>query len=161
VVGYTLSVRIVDPKALRMRYRLTQAQVAERAGVKPSEVSAVENGVAYTPGARERVLDAIRDLARPQVGLTPEVRAEILAIFDAVAATHVRVFGSVATGTDQPGSDIDFVAKFPDGFSLFSMVELESDLEDLLGVNVDVVSDHPRGGRALAEITRTAVPLAP
>lgn len=160
-ICYTLRVSNTDLKALRLRYRLTQAQVAERAGVQQPEVSAVENGVRSTPEAKERVMNAIRGLARPQVGLTADVRATALAIFKAVGATDVRIFGSVASGTDKPGSDIDFVAKFPQGFSLFSLVALEDELEGLLGVRVDVVSDDPRGGRVITEITRTAVALTP
>ncbi|MGI8522593.1 MAG: nucleotidyltransferase family protein [Nocardioides sp.] len=71
---------------------------------------------------------------------------------------HLR--SSLAHGTARPGSDVDFVAKFPPGFSLFSMMALEDELESLIGVPVDVVSDDARGGRVLAEINRSAVPLS-
>jgi predicted nucleotidyltransferase/DNA-binding XRE family transcriptional regulator len=147
-------------RALRERYGLTQAQVAAQAGVKQPEVSAVENGVRCTPEARQRILTAIRELARPQIGLTPDVRAKALAVFAKFGGTDVRIFGSVAQGTDKPGSDVDFVARFPAGFSLFDLMALEEELEELIGIPVDVVSDDPRGGHALAEINRSAVPLA-
>lgn len=150
---------VSDVKAVRQRYKLTQAQVAERAGVKQPEVSAVENGARSTTGARERTLKAIRDLARPSIGLTPDVRAQALGAFKRFGASEVRIFGSVATGTDRPGSDIDFIAKFPSGFSLFAMFDLQDELEDIIGLPVDVVSDDPRGGRVLAAINRGAVPL--
>jgi predicted nucleotidyltransferase len=149
----------VDLKALRQRYGLTQAQVAARAGVKQPEVSAVENRTRATPEARARILEAIQQLARPEVGLTPDVRAQALQVFATYGAKDVRLFGSVARGSTRPGSDIDFVAKFPPTFSLFQLVDLESELEDVIGLPVDVVSDDPRTGRVLEEIRRTAVPL--
>ena len=150
---------MTDVKAVRERYRLTQAQVAARAGVKQPEVSAVENGTRSTPGARERTLKAIRDLAQPSVGLTAEVRAQTLEAFKRYGASEIRVFGSVARGTDRPGSDIDFIAKFPTGFSLFSMFDLQDELEDIIGLPVDVVSDDPRGGQVLTAINSDAVPF--
>ena len=56
-------------------------------------------------------------------------------------ATHPRAFGSVARGTDESGSDLDLLVRFTAGASLFDLVELQGDLQDLLGVNVDVVSE--------------------
>lgn len=150
---------VIDLKALRQRYRLTQKAVAAAAGVKQPEVSAVENGTRSTPEARARIRGAIHELARPSVGLTTEVRAEVQAVFEEYGATDVRIFGSVATGTDRAGSDIDFVARFPEGFSLFSLMALEDELEELIGLPVDVISDHRRGGRILRAISRSAVPL--
>lgn len=149
-----------DIRSLRLRFGLTQTQVAERAGVKQPEVSAVESGGRQTPEARERVLAAIRALARPRDVLTPEVREHALEVFARYGATDVRLFGSVARQTDRPGSDIDFIAKFPDGFSLFAMVALEEALEEVIGLPVDVVSDDPReSGRVLTAINASAVPL--
>ena len=150
---------VSDLKALRQRYRLTQKQVAAYAGVQQPVVSAVENGVRATPEARARVLAAIRALARPGEGLTPDVRSEALAVFAKYGASDVRIFGSVAKGTDHPGSDIDVVAKFPAGFSLFEMMALEEELEDVIGLPVDVISDDPRAGRVLDAINKSATPF--
>jgi uncharacterized protein len=52
----------------------------------------------------------------------------------------MRVFGSVASGEDVPGSDLDLLVRFAPGASLFDQVGLAQDLEDVLGVRVDVVS---------------------
>ncbi len=149
----------MDIRVLRERYRLTQAQVATQAGVKQPEVSAVESGTRSTPEARTRILKAIRELARPELGLTPDIRAQVLQVFAKYGAEDVRLFGSVVSGTTRPGSDVDLVATFPPTFSLFDLVELESELEDLIGVSVDVVSDDPRAGRAIEQIRNAAVPL--
>jgi predicted nucleotidyltransferase/DNA-binding XRE family transcriptional regulator len=150
---------VSDLKALRLRHRLTQKQVAAYAGMQQPVVSAVENGVRATPEARARVLAAIRALARPGEGLTHDVRTQALAVFAKYGASDVRIFGSVSKGTDHPGSDIDFVAKFPPGFSLFEMMALEEELEDVIGLPVDVISDDPRAGRVLEAINKSATPL--
>lgn len=82
-------------------------------------------------------------------------------IWDRYAITDVRVFGSVARGDDEPGSDLDLLFRGPDNFSLFTMVDLNDDLEALLGVPVDLVSNHPANqGRTMQAIRAAAIPLA-
>lgn len=62
----------------------------------------------------------------------------------AVAARHhasrVRLFGSVARGEERPGSDIDLLVDFTKDSSLFDLMRMARELEDLLGHRVDVVS---------------------
>jgi predicted nucleotidyltransferase len=62
----------------------------------------------------------------------------------AAAARHhgarVRLFGSVARGDEQPDSDIDFLVDFDAASSLFDLIRLTRELQDLLGRQVDVVS---------------------
>lgn len=61
----------------------------------------------------------------------------------AVARHHggrVRLFGSVARGDEQPGSDIDLLVDFDEASSLFDLIRLTRELQELLGRPVDVVS---------------------
>lgn len=62
----------------------------------------------------------------------------------AVAARHhasrVRLFGSVARGEERPGSDIDLLVDFTKDSSLFDLMRMARELEDLHGHRVDVVS---------------------
>lgn len=67
-------------------------------------------------------------------------RDEILALAEKHGARNVRVFGSVARGEAEPGSDIDFVIDVGDNPSPFFPGGLLCDLEDLLGCRVDVVT---------------------
>jgi predicted nucleotidyltransferase len=97
--------------------------------------------------------------ARPSRLLTPDTRARLLQMFEQYGATDVRLFGSVAAGTDRPDSDIDFIATFPDDFSLLAMFGLQAELAAIIGVPVDVVSDDPWGGRAVQVIRDAAVPF--
>jgi predicted nucleotidyltransferase len=62
----------------------------------------------------------------------------------AAAARHrgvrVRLFGSVARGDENSDSDIDLLVDFTAGSSLFDLLDLTQELEDLLDHSVDVVS---------------------
>ncbi len=64
-----------------------------------------------------------------------------------IAARHhgrrVRLFGSVARGDERDGSDIDLLVDFSPGSSLFDLLRLNRELEELFRRPVDVVS---RGG---------------
>lgn len=67
-------------------------------------------------------------------------RDEIAAVVRRHKGRSVWIFGSVARGEERPGSDIDFLVQFEPGSSLFDLMDLEAELEELLGVQVDVVS---------------------
>jgi hypothetical protein len=49
------------------------------------------------------------------------------------------VLGSVARGEDCADSDVDLLADFPPGLSLFGLGRLEADLEGILGTRVDLI----------------------
>lgn len=74
-------------------------------------------------------------------------RNQILLIAARHGARKVRVFGSVARGTDRRGSDIDFLVEMEEGRSLLDHAALVLDLERLLKRSVDVASE--RGLRRL------------
>lgn len=69
--------------------------------------------------------------------------------------TNPRVFGSVLHGDDQDGSDLDLLVDTLPVTTLFDLGGLQIELEELLGVPVDLLtpSDLPRKfrDRVLAE----------
>ncbi len=67
-------------------------------------------------------------------------RAKILALALRRGVVSLRVFGSVARGEADASSDVDFLAEFEPGRSLFDQVHLIDDLTALLGTRVDVVA---------------------
>jgi predicted nucleotidyltransferase len=82
-------------------------------------------------------------------------RGDILALAAARGVSRVRIFGSVARGEDREGSDVDLLVDVPAGTSLLHIVGLRLDIEDALGVKVDLCTErelHPAlRSRILAE----------
>jgi uncharacterized protein len=91
---------------------------------------------------------------RPSVALASK-REQVLALAAARGVCDLRVFGSVARGEDCDGSDLDLLIEMPLGTSLLQIVGLQQDLEDVLGIPVDLCTDrelHPAlRPRVLAE----------
>lgn len=67
-------------------------------------------------------------------------RQAILEIARRHHAANVRLFGSVARGEEQQGSDIDFLVDFLPGTTLLDQVGLIQELSSKLDCKVDVVS---------------------
>jgi uncharacterized protein len=55
-------------------------------------------------------------------------------------AANPRVFGSVLHGTDREGSDLDLLVDALPGATLFDLGGLQIELEELLGVGVDLLT---------------------
>ncbi len=68
-------------------------------------------------------------------------RQEILDLAAARGASNVRVFGSVARGEAHGDSDVDFLVTLARDRSLIDLGGLLMDLRDLLGREVDVVTE--------------------
>jgi uncharacterized protein len=73
--------------------------------------------------------------------LLEEKRAEILTLAAQHGAVNVRIFGSVARREDDAASDIDFLVQLQPGRSLLDLGALLMDLQDLLGRDVDIVTE--------------------
>jgi predicted nucleotidyltransferase len=66
-------------------------------------------------------------------------RAEVRAAAARRGASNLRIFGSLARGDDGVDSDIDFLVDFEASRSLVDVAGLILDLQEILGVPVDVV----------------------
>ena len=73
--------------------------------------------------------------------------------------SDLRVFGSVATGTDTEQSDIDFLVRADPKASLFDLGGLYSDLETLFGDNFDLLEESAIPEQYRSEILAEAVPV--
>ena len=89
----------------------------------------------------ERLLDHARR-QRPSAALAA-ARAEVLATITAHGGSDPAVFGSVARDQDTTDSDLDLLVTMTPESTLVDLIEMEQALQDLLRVQVDVVS---RGG---------------
>lgn len=86
-------------------------------------------------------------------------RAEILGSAQRHGARNVRVFGSVARGEADAGSDADFLVDLDRGRSLVDLGAFLMDLQDLLGRRVDVATPASLKDRIRAIVLQEAVPL--
>ena len=86
-------------------------------------------------------------------------RSEILAILARGGARRPKVFGSVANGSDLPGSDIDLLVEIDNGVTLFSLARLERQLSDLLGAPVDLVPADGLREHLAERVLAEAIPL--
>ncbi len=91
--------------------------------------------------------------------LLQEKRAEILRVARAHGAKRVRVFGSVVRGEARPESDIDLLVDLEPGRNLLDLVAIKQELEDLLGREVDVLTEAAVSPYLREQILREAVPL--
>jgi predicted nucleotidyltransferase len=91
--------------------------------------------------------------------LVREKRREILSLAEARGARNVRVFGSAARGEPGPESDVDLLVELEDDRSLVDLGGLAIDLRDLLGREVDVVTESGLHWYIREKVLREAVPL--
>lgn len=68
-------------------------------------------------------------------------RSAILEVARRHGAGAVRIFGSVLHGEAGADSDVDILVRFERERSLLDQIALQQDLSDLLGREVDVVSE--------------------
>jgi len=91
--------------------------------------------------------------------LLREKRQEILAIAAKHGAYNVRVFGSVARGEADEQSDVDILVEAGPEISSWFPAGLIIDLEELLGCEVDVVTEAGLRRRIKDRVLKEAIPL--
>jgi predicted nucleotidyltransferase len=69
-----------------------------------------------------------------------EIKNIILSHLKGFDPIKVGIFGSYARGDNKRGSDIDILVEFKESPSLLTLIKLENDLSEILGVKVDLVT---------------------
>jgi len=67
-------------------------------------------------------------------------RDQIVRIASQYKISNVKLFGSVLREEENAESDIDFLVECGDDCSLFDLISLKYDLEEILGRKIDVVT---------------------
>ena len=78
---------------------------------------------------------------KSSANLALRAREDITRIAAEHGARNVRVFGSVGRGEAGAKSDLDLLVEMVDGRSLFDLIALSEELEEVLGVDVDVLTE--------------------
>ena len=86
-------------------------------------------------------------------------RREIVSIGDRHGVNNVRVFGSVARGDSEDGSDLDLLVDVTTGSSLWDLTDFALDVEEMLGVFTQVVTVSGLKARIRDHVLAEAVPL--
>jgi len=84
---------------------------------------------------------------------------QILDIAKRYGAYDIRIFGSVARGEETDASDVDFLVKLEPNRSLLDLGGLLMELRELLGIDVDVVTEKGLKTRIREQVLREAVSL--
>ncbi len=67
-------------------------------------------------------------------------RDQIIGIASQYKISNIKLFGSVLREEETDESDIDFLVECGDDCSLFDLISMKYDLEEILGRKIDVVT---------------------
>jgi len=95
---------------------------------------------------------------KPSTALDPK-RADVRAAASRFRAENPRVFGSALHGTDREGSELDLLVDTLPGATLFDLGGLQAELEDLLGVSVDLLTPADLPLKFRAQVLAEAAPV--
>jgi predicted nucleotidyltransferase len=88
-----------------------------------------------------------------------DLRTEIIELAASHGASNVRVLGAVARDGLEHAKDLDLLVRMDEGRSLFDVIALSQELEDRLGMPVDVHSEGGLSPYLRDRILGEAVPL--
>jgi predicted nucleotidyltransferase len=101
----------------------------------------------------------MRTHRRCSVELLKQNRARIMEIAKRHGVTRIRVFGSVARGEVRPTSDLDLLVDVGPNPSPWFPGGLVADLEELLGMPVQVVTERGLNDLLRDHVLSEAIPL--
>jgi uncharacterized protein len=152
---------------------LTQAELARRAGTSQPAVARYESG-ASSPSVTTlqrllracghttevRVLRSVAsDLDNDHARIIRRHRREIGEILRRRGFHSPRVFGSTVRGTTEPDSDIDLLVTPASKLDLMALAGAQGELEELLGVPVDLATEEILKPEILDQALSEAVPV--
>jgi uncharacterized protein len=159
----------------RRRAGLSQTDLAARAGVTQSVISAYESGhrqpaiptlTALIEATGHALVLSLRQDSQGLAKLSGPVgrrvrrnRHRLVAAAAAHGVTGLQVFGSVARGDDRPDSDVDLLADLPPDLGLFGLGRVQAELEDILNTRVDLAPAGNLRTQVRERVEHELVPL--
>ena len=95
---------------------------------------------------------------RPSEALR-QYREAIRQLIERGSLRNPRVFGSALRGDDRDGSDLDLLVDAMPGTTLFDLGGLQIELEELIGVPVDLLTPEDLPPRVRERVLREAAPV--
>jgi predicted nucleotidyltransferase len=95
---------------------------------------------------------------KPSVALDLK-RGAVREVVNRFHTSNPRIFGSVLHGTDEDGSDLDLLVDALPGATLFDLGGLQVELEELLGVQVDLLTPGDLPPRFRDQVLAEAQPV--
>lgn len=95
---------------------------------------------------------------RPSEALTVH-REELRQLVSRYGLSSPRIYGSVLTGKDDEDSDLDLLVDPTPSTTLFTLAGLEHEAQQLLGVQVSVLTPKDLPMKFRDEVVQTAEPL--
>lgn len=135
--------RLVAAVRKASREGMSQKEIARQIGRSQPEVSRLLRFHGTTPLAKQ----------------LRTARREVIETVKAAGGSNVRVFGSVATGQEHEGSDIDLLFRMDQPLGLMDLAGLEIELGTILHADVDLVPDTNIRPTMRERILAEAVPL--
>ena len=70
-----------------------------------------------------------------------EIKNIILSHLKEYNPVKIGIFGSFARGENKKESDLDILVEFKESPSLLTLIKLENDLSEILGIKVDLITN--------------------
>ncbi|MBM4199831.1 MAG: nucleotidyltransferase family protein [Gammaproteobacteria bacterium] len=86
-------------------------------------------------------------------------RSTIRRIVESHRARNARIFGSVLRGEDAEDSDLDLLVEPLPGATLFDLGAIQIELEEMLGVPVEVLTPGDLPEKFRSQVLAEAVPV--
>ena len=136
---------------LMEKRHLTKYQLAKETGIPYTTISDICNGKAQLEKSSGETLYKISaalsvsietllsPIMKEKVAFENNLRNVISKISKKYNIKKVSLFGSRATGTNRPDSDVDLIIEFYDNVSLLTLSSIKNELEASLKLDVDVI----------------------
>jgi predicted nucleotidyltransferase len=72
---------------------------------------------------------------------TQEIEGWVVSILGKYNPRQIGIFGSYARGEARPDSDLDLLVDFKESKSLLTLVRIERELSEALGIKVDLLTE--------------------
>ena len=113
-------------------------------------------------GRRALIYYRLPGVASPSMKPSLSLQLKRSAVLEATSRFHTanpRVFGSALRGDDTEGSDLDLLVDPLPGTTLFALGGLQLELEELLGIPVDLLTPGDLSAKFREQVVSEALPI--